>query len=85
MYGPELQTPEQLAAQSNGASFRFARVELGRQAKQSARDVLGRSSVREIEDPAAARARRRARARRARPGPRALQRARSACRSTSAG
>ncbi|MDA0163619.1 hypothetical protein OM076_25320 [Solirubrobacter ginsenosidimutans] len=51
VYGPELQTPEQLAAQSNGASFRFARVELGRQAKQSARDVLGRSSVREIEDP----------------------------------
>jgi hypothetical protein len=40
--GPEVQTPETLSGQSAGASFKFARVELNRQAKQTVRDVLGR-------------------------------------------
>ena len=35
VYGPEVQSPDELARQSIGGSLRFARIELGRQTKQT--------------------------------------------------
>ena len=46
VYGPEVD--EQV---KNGASLRFARIELGRQTKQTVRSVLGRAEVPRLEDP----------------------------------
>jgi hypothetical protein len=52
VYGPEVQAPEEIAGQGNGASIRLARLELHRQAKQTVKSVLGRPEVPQIEDPA---------------------------------
>jgi len=46
VYGPEVDEHVR-----NGASLRFARIELGRQTKQTVRSVLGRAEVPQLEDP----------------------------------
>jgi len=46
VYGPEVDEHVR-----NGASLRFARIELGRQTKQTVRSVLGRAEVPRLEDP----------------------------------
>ena len=59
----------------NGASLRFARIELRRQTKQTVRSVLGRAEVPQLEDPGEQRAASPRHERAARDGARALPRA----------